>query len=107
MGLGGGCIDTDGLAGSERFKNDLFQNAETGTPRHSSESSGAQLGAHGRRCWGGKFGFGGGGGFIDFPLYSLVISMISVIPSDPPFPFGNPILRSFALDLDIERPGDK
>ena len=38
-GLRGVPIDTDGLAGSERFKNDLFQDSETGTPRHNSESS--------------------------------------------------------------------
>ena len=38
-GLRGVPIDTDELAGSERFKNDLFQESETGTPRHSSESS--------------------------------------------------------------------
>ena len=41
-GLRGVPIDTDELAGSERFKNDLFQNSETGTPRHNSESSGVQ-----------------------------------------------------------------
>ena len=42
-GLRGAPIDTDELAGSERFKNDLFQDSGTGTPRHSSESSGVQF----------------------------------------------------------------
>ena len=42
-GLRGVSIDTDGLAGSKRFKNDRFQNSETGTPHHNSESSGVQL----------------------------------------------------------------
>ena len=41
-GLRGVPVDTDELAGSQRFKNDLFQESETGTPRHSSESSGVQ-----------------------------------------------------------------
>ena len=31
---------------------------------------------------------------IDFPLYSLVLSTISMIFGGPPFPFGNPILQS-------------
>ena len=43
-GLRGVYIYNDELAGSERFKNDLFQESETGTPRHSSGSSGVQLG---------------------------------------------------------------
>ena len=42
-GLRGVPIDTDELAGSEKFKNDLFQDSGTGTPRHNSESSGVQF----------------------------------------------------------------
>ena len=54
-GLRGVPIDTDELAGSERFKYDLFQDSGTGTPRHSSESSGVQCTIDERRC-----GDGGG-----------------------------------------------
>ena len=89
-GFRGVYIDTDGLAGSERFKNDLFQNSETGTPRHNSESPGGAVAIHGRRCWRGKFGFGEGRRIIDSPLYSLVMSMISVISSDPPLSLWKP-----------------
>jgi len=89
-GLRGVPIDTDELAGSERFINDLFQDSETGTPRHRSESPRGRFAIDGRRCWGGKFGFGGGCGFIDFPLYSLVNSTISMIPSDPPLSLWKP-----------------
>ena len=41
-GLRGVPIDTDELAGSERFKNVTFRNSERGTPRHDSGSSGVQ-----------------------------------------------------------------
>ena len=43
-------IDTDELAGSGSFKNDLFQDSETWTPRHSPESSRGTFGVDGRRC---------------------------------------------------------
>ena len=66
-----------------------------------------QFGVDGRRCWGGKRCFGGGREIIDFPLYSLANSMISVIPGDPPLSLWKPFPSAFALDLDIERPGDE
>ena len=44
---------------------------------------------------------------VEFPLNSLSFSTISMIFGDPPLSLWKPFPSAFALDLDIERPGDE